>query len=505
MGRELPVPIDIFAEAARKVASGAVSAGEALVDNPVTDYVSQAYKQATAGLDKPGPDFSPQPFSAGEIPDTTSGIARVLTNMMAARRDVANYKAAQATKEAQKAKQDLELQRLTQQVAAGKTTPYEIDGKSYDLNPAQAATIAARRAGKSGSGGAGEIGGKNVPITVEHLGRILPKGSKSASFVVDPNDATRGVINEKELASLEHEQTFTATEQNRETTASLVQRRLDLTTAQAGINRELKTLDDEETAASESAKAAAQAQVQKDLAILNADHMEGKTSVQFEQERTKIARKYGLSASVGSAGDVQTVDSEYYLQNEKPQVRGGGLFGIGAKRPSLRVYDMSDVSNQRQINLFIDAAGTAAADRHRNDPGVVSRRKQLRDANDANLMQQNILQVAIENNVAVNPQPGNNGPRGSQFAGSTPSAQQAAPKPNSPAPAAPVEGGAAATSSAAPAPATTGAGRQVAATGQAAPMSAEEEATRRLAAGWFQQDSTRTANKSKPKPVKPKR
>lgn len=479
---------NVFAEAARRVASGVGAGYNATADflGNAGDAVGEAYRQATGSLDKPGPDFTPQPFSAGEIADTGSGVARVLANMMASRRDIANYKEAQANKEAAKAKADLEVQRLKQQVASGATRPFKIGDQTYNLTESAAATVAARMAGKSGAGtGAGDIGGKNVPVRLSEVKDLTPGQELPASWVPDPNDPTKGLINEKELANLQQSRGFAATERNRGAVAGAVGQRIDLAQQSAGYARELAAVDAEEANAGTTAKTAAQSQVAADMKFLSLDHAPKMTSVQFEAKRKEIAGKYGLQPDIASDGSIATIESDFYLnpKNEDPKVRGGGWFGLGARRPTMTVYNMSSSANQAALNRYIDNASNAAVTTYRNRPDVVLKRQQLKQANDANLLQQGILQVASENEIAVNPQPGNNGPRGTQFTGA--SQTQAQPRPNSPAPAAPVDS----TSTRA------GVGTQRAGAGTPTPAVADSVArTMAIVNQWANEDAGRTGS-----------
>lgn len=116
------------------------------------------YAAATGGLDQYGPDIPVHPFGQTEIIDRGSGIARVVAEMISARRGIANAREARQREETRKERDALTLEYLKNRVAA--TTP----GAKGAATDKTRMPIGADRAAKYG-------------IT---------------SFVPDPDDPTKG-------------------------------------------------------------------------------------------------------------------------------------------------------------------------------------------------------------------------------------------------------------------------------------------------------------------------
>ena len=123
------------------------------------------FAAATGGLDQYGPEIAAHPFAANEIPDRTSGIARIVSKMIGARRDIANAKEARERKAVRDEYDRLRLDHMRQVVTG--TVPK------------------APGADKS-----------RQPISSDLAGLY-----DLTSFIPDPNDPNKGTADSKEIAT----------------------------------------------------------------------------------------------------------------------------------------------------------------------------------------------------------------------------------------------------------------------------------------------------------------
>jgi len=167
-------------DTARKLSRIGTGAGRAF---------SEGYKAATGSLDEPGVDVSPHPFGPGAVVETTSGIARVVANMIGARRDQANAREARLLKQRQAAKDELSIQDLTQKVAAGRTAPRTIAGQQFNLTDEQAATLHERESGRGNTTASGaSTNPPGVPKTYMPFNREQADQIGVAGAIDDPKD-----------------------------------------------------------------------------------------------------------------------------------------------------------------------------------------------------------------------------------------------------------------------------------------------------------------------------